>query len=377
MAVKVPIERGERKRGLSGVSIRRTREVHSAIRRALLAWFRKNARRLPWRGCGDPYAIWVSEVMLQQTQVATVIPYFERFLQVFPSLSALAGASQERVFELWSGLGYYRRARYLHLAAQAAVEKFGGQLPGDYAGLRTLPGIGDYTAKAILSIAFNQPFAVLDGNVARVIARLCGLRGNLHQSHFRAAVEAELDALLSRRQPGAFNQAVMELGQTCCLPRAPRCIECPLAKWCSAYRSGKPEEFPLPRPRRATERHHLAVALIRCGNEVAMVRGLSDGLLGDLWNFPAAFGSSPVEAMQALREKLVLLTGAPSTLAEPLAEFRHSITYRAIHGRVYLAEITRHFRHSSLRWLDLTQVPQAAISQLARKIMQKSAPFMK
>ena len=367
----------------------RPRHVHAATRRALLRWFRANARALPWRGTGDPYAVWVSEIMLQQTQIATVTPFYLRFLEAFPTVLRLAQAPLERVLELWSGLGYYRRARHLHQAAKALEQTFGRKLPQDYDGLRALPGIGDYTAKALLSIAFNQPYAVLDGNVARVVARLCSLRGNIHQPQFRRTVGMELDGLLSHREPGNFNQALMELGQTICLPRGPRCSACPLAKWCGGHRSGNPEAFPLPRPRRAAESHHLAVALLRRGTRVAMVRGLGDGLLDDLWNFPAAFGRSPAEALEALREKLAGLMPAPiaegarhvgarhgvplPTLGEPLAEFRHGITFRAIRGRVYPVEAPRAFRHASLHWFELKELPQAAISQLARKIVQKMA----
>ena len=285
--------------------------------------------------------------MLQQTQIATVIPFYQRFLEAFPTVSHLAQAPLERVLELWSGLGYYRRARHLHQAAQALAQQFDGKFPEDYASLRTLPGIGDYTAKAVLSIAFNQPYAVLDGNVARVVARLCSLRGNLHQPQFRSAVETELAGLLSRREPGNFNQALMELGQTICLPRGPHCSACPLAKWCGGYRSGNPEDFPLPRPRRAAESHHLAVALLRRGTRVAMMRGLDDGLLDDLWNFPAAFGNSPAEALEALRAKACWTTarspgGAHDVpvlpWANPWRRFRHGITYRSIHGQVYPVE---------------------------------------
>jgi A/G-specific adenine glycosylase len=314
--------------------------------------------------------------MLQQTQIATVIPYYQRFLEAFPSLRQLAQAPLERVLELWSGLGYYRRARHLHLAAQAVAQLPGARFPQEYTALRALPGIGDYTAKAVLSIAFNQPYAVLDGNVARVVARLCSLRGNLHQPAFRKHVETELERLLSRRKPGDFNQALMELGQTVCLPRTPRCSACPLARGCSGFQSGIPEEFPLSRPRRATESHYLAVALLRRGTRVAMMRGLIDALLNDLWNFPAAFGSSPEEALESLREKLAWLTcipggTSPVTLGEPLAEFRHGITYRAIKGRVYPVQTTRRLRHDLLQWFELKDLPQSAISQLARKIAQR------
>jgi len=350
---------------------------HSAIRRALLKWFRAHARRHPWRGTHDPYAVWVSEIMLQQTQIATVIPYYRRFLEAFPTVSQLAMAPLERVLELWSGLGYYRRARYLHQAAQALWRQREGRFPEDYAGLRALPGIGDYTAKAILSIAYEQPYAVLDGNVARVVARLLALRGNLHQPRFRRAVESELGKLLSRREAGNFNQGMMELGQTVCLPRGPRCSACPLAPHCRGYLSGKPEAFPLPRPRRAAETHHLAVALLRRGRRVALVRGLADGLLNELWNFPAAFGRSPQEALEAVQEKLAQLARHPApggrtaplpVPGESLAGFHHGITYRSIQGRVYPFPPIPSPRRSSLRWFDLAELPQAAVSQLARKV---------
>ena len=344
---------------------------YGALRGALRAWFRAHARPLPWRETRDPYAIWVSEVMLQQTQIATVIPYYVRFLEAFPTLTHLANAPRERLLELWSGLGYYRRARYLHQAAQHLREKFAGRIPSDYVSLRALPGIGDYTAKAVLSIAFHQPYAVLDGNVARVVARLFALRGNLHQPQFRRAVEGELTQLLSRRLPGDFNQAMMELGQTICLPRAPRCPVCPLRKRCRGFDSGDPESFPLPLPRRATESHYLAVALLRRGPRVALVRGLDEGVLADLWNFPAAFGPSPLEARERLREKLHLLTHLALSLGEPVADFRHSITFRSIRGSVYPVEGCRGIPRKAVRWFDLTGLPQAAISQLARKIAQK------
>jgi A/G-specific adenine glycosylase len=292
----------------------------------------------------------------------------------------LARAPLERVLELWSGLGYYRRARHLHQAAQVIDRQLAGKFPIDYDGLRLLPGIGDYTAKAVLSIAFNQPYAVLDGNVARVIARLYCLEGNLHQPPFRASVEERLTKLLSHRKPGDFNQAVMELGQTICLPRGPRCSACPVSKSCGGYQSGNPEAFPLPRPRRAAESHYLAAALIQRGTRVAMMRGLAEGLLDDLWNFPAAFGASPAEALEALREKLARLASAPRkgtapvTFGEPLAEFRHNITFRTIKGYVYPVSSSRGIRHASLHWFKLTDLPQAAISQLARKIVGLVTP---
>jgi A/G-specific adenine glycosylase len=309
--------------------------------------------------------------MLQQTRISTVIPYYLRFREAFPRIADLAAAPRERVLELWSGLGYYRRARHLHQAAQAVVADFSGRFPQDYAGLVSLPGVGDYTAKAVLSMAFNQPYAVLDGNVARVVARLFALHGNLHQPRFRREVEIELAALLSRRRPGDFNQAMMELGQTICLPRGPHCSACPLEKWCQGFLSGNPQAFPLPRPHRAAESHYLAAALLQRGSRVAMVRGLDEGLLDDLWNFPAAFGRSPIDARDALREKLHLLTRGAVTLGEPVAKFRHSITFRSIRGLAYPVEAWRGLPPGSVRWFELARLRRAAISQLARKILEK------
>jgi A/G-specific adenine glycosylase len=342
-----------------------------AVRGALLAWYRRKARSLPWRKSRDPYAVWVSEVMLQQTQVATVIPYYQRFLEAFPTIAELARAPLERVLELWSGLGYYRRARHLHRAARELLRCFAGAIPRDYEQLRSLPGIGDYTARAILSIAFGLPYTLLDGNVARVVSRLGGLEGHLDQRGFRRAVEAQLERLLSPRSPGHFNQALMELGQTLCLPRAPRCAACPVRSWCRGYRSGQPEAFPQPRPRRAAESQFLAAAIVRRGARVAMVRGLGEGLLDDLWNFPSAFGRSRAQALARLRQKLAAFGSPSPILRGAVAELRHGITYRAIRVHAYPAEISNLPRKRGLRWFPVSSLRQAAISQLARKIAQR------
>jgi A/G-specific adenine glycosylase len=269
-------------------------------------------------------------------------------------------------------MGYYRRARHLHRAARTINEKFGGRFPQDYQQARALPGIGDYTARAILSIAYNQPYAVLDGNVARVIARLRALQGHLPQPPFRRALQSELERLLSRRQPGNLNQSLMELGQTVCLPRAPRCPACPLRKWCRAHLLGKPESCPVPRPRRAGESRHLAAAVIRRGSKVAMVRGLGEGLLEDLWNFPAAFGNSRPEALCRLQEKLRALVPGSAVTCKPAGKLRHRITYRAIRVQVYPAEAPPAASGDSLRWFPITSLTQGAISQLARKIAKQA-----
>jgi A/G-specific adenine glycosylase len=323
--------------------------------------------------------------MLQQTQVATVIPYYRRFLRAFPSVESLAEAPLDRVLELWSGLGYYSRARRLQAAARRLAGEFAGRFPADFEAARSLPGVGRYTAAAVLSIAYGQPLAALDGNVARLVARLEGRPGGLADARSRRAAEQTVQSLLSRRAPGNFNQALMELGQTVCLPRSPRCSVCPLRPWCRGFRTGRPEAFPSPRRRRAPELHHLAAALVfqpapsghsrpstsltvrlcspslskvegravslsngesgnpndtSTGRRVLMVRGLDEGLMTDLWNFPSAFGASPAAARARLRNKLEKLACGPVRVGPVLARLRHGITYRNIQVLAYRAEVS-------------------------------------
>jgi A/G-specific adenine glycosylase len=343
----------------------------ATVRRSLLCWYQRRSRALPWRKSRSPYRVWVSEVMLQQTQIETVIPYYQRFVREFPTVEHLAKAPLERVLELWSGLGYYRRARNLHRAAQDLVAKHGGQFPRNMTLARSLPGVGDYTARAVLSIAYNQPFAVLDGNVARVMARLLALRGNLHQPRFRHRIEENLELVLSRLSPGNFNQALMELGQIVCLPRSPRCSSCPLRRWCRGFKSHKPENFPDPKPRRQTEEWHMAVATLHKNQEVILFRGLGDGLLDNLWNFPSALGRSRSEALLLLNEKLCTLLGAPPSFEETTYHLRHNITYRSIQVHVYKGLFSGRTAADGFRWFQLPSIEQAAVSQLARKIARK------
>src|SRR5579884_2226354 len=351
----------------------RNQKQNIAIRNALLNWYGSHARCLPWRKTRDPYAIWISEVMLQQTQIATVIPYYQRFLQAFPNFERLAAAPFEKIAEQWSGLGYYRRARHLHLAAQRIVGEFGGKFPSDYRKALTLPGVGHYTASAVLSIAYNQPLPVLDGNVARVMARLYAWKGHLQQSSFRRAAERKLQKLIPLGNPGAFNQAMMELGQTICLPRNPGCEACPLRPWCRAYRSKNPERYPMPRPRRPTEPAHLAAAIIQKDRKLAFIRGLDEGLMSDLWNFPAAFGESKRQAVQRLRAKLAHATGKFSCIEEMPGALRHNITFRAIQVTLHRVELGNDSPQKEVRWFSIEDMAHAPVSQLTRKIVKMIA----
>lgn len=301
--------------------------------------------------------------MLQQTQVDTVIPYYERFLGAFPTVESLARARFENVAARWSGLGYYRRARSLHQAARKLVDDYGGRFPDTYDAARSLPGVGHYTASAVLSLAYGKPYPAMDGNVARVVARLNAIRGNLHQRDFRNQVERRLLLMISPRKPGTFNEALMELGQTLCLPRAPRCSLCPLRASCAAFRSGDPEAFPEKRPRRMAELRYLASAVISRKGRVALMKGLDEGLLAEMWNFPAAFGASPKEARDNLERKLQFAPGLEIT--RKVGTLRHTITFRSILVDVYGAEGNV---AGPFRWFRTTQLGRLAISQLAAKI---------
>lgn len=351
------------------VSLTRLRAADA--RSSLLRWYQRRSRALPWRKSKNPYTVWVSEIMLQQTQIETVIPYYQRFIREFPTARRLSRAPLERVLELWSGLGYYRRARNLHGAARELVEKHGGRFPREMKQALSLPGVGDYTARAVLSIAYNQPYAVLDGNVARVTARLLALRGHLHQPQFRRRIEEYLDLFLSRRSPGNFNQALMELGQTVCLPRSPRCSTCPLRQGCRGYQSGRAENYPQPRPRREAEQWHVASAVLQKNQQVMLVRGLDEGLLDDLWNFPSALGRSGSEALARLRMKLRRLLGTAPLLKGPEHKLHHNITHRSIQVNVYKGVVKAGGADDGFRWYPPASVGQAAVSQLARKIARK------
>ncbi len=234
----------------------------ASFRNQLLAWFRQFQRDLPWRRTKDPYRIWISEIMLQQTRVAAVIPYYERFLARFPDVRSLAEAPEEEVLRLWSGLGYYSRARNLQKAAQQIVALHGGEFPKEEEAALALSGIGPYTGAAILSIAFDAKHAVLDGNVARVLARLGAIRGDLRESRRWQSLQKMAGELLEPKSPGDWNQAMMELGATVCTPRAPQCLLCPVAKFCRARQSGDPESFPEKRKKREAVQIVLAAAVL-------------------------------------------------------------------------------------------------------------------
>ena len=232
------------------------------FRDALLAWFKDYQRDMPWRRTEDPYRIWVSEVMLQQTQVKKVVGYYERFIARFPDVQHLAAAPLQDVLKVWEGLGYYARARNLHKAAQVIVDELDGKIPVDYATFRKLPGVGDYSAAAVQSIAFDAPYAAVDGNIKRVLARLFLMEAPINDTKSAKVFQQQADDLLDPNAPGFFNQAMMELGAMVCRPQSPTCLVCPVNSFCEAFHTARQDEFPYRRETKPVPEHHLAVGVI-------------------------------------------------------------------------------------------------------------------
>ncbi len=279
------------------------------FRRRLSVWFSSRARDLPWRRGVDPYQTWISEVMLQQTRVDQALPYFERFVDAFPDVRALAEAELDEVLLNWEGLGYYGRARNLHLAARQVVRDHGGQIPGTYDGLKQLPGVGDYTASAVGSLAFGLPEAVLDGNVIRVLTRYDAVPDDVGRSPVRRQLRRRAQALLDPTNPGTHNEAMMEVGATVCTPRNPRCAECPIQSGCAAHLVGSQEQYPVKAQKAPVPEVQVAVAVIeREDGRLLVQRRPPSGLLGGLWEFPGGkieAGESPAEACaREVREEL-------------------------------------------------------------------------
>ena len=305
----------------------------------LLAWFDRHRRDLPWRRTRDPYRIWLSEVMLQQTRVEVVLPYYERFLERFPTAEALAAADLETVLSLWSGLGYYRRARQLHAAARRVAES--GGFPRTVEGLRELPGIGPYTAAAVASIAFGVAEPVVDGNVERVLSRWLALDADPKGSAGRKALLEAAASLLDPERPGDSNQALMELGATLCTPRRPTCLLCPIASGCRAAAGGDPEQYPAPRAKRAPERHRLLAAVVEDDGGVLLFRRPDDSeLLAGTWELPWVSFPEDVPLTQA-EVDLAARYGGRWRLGPQAAAVRHGITYRDIEVAVHRAELTK------------------------------------
>jgi len=351
------------------------------FRKQLLGWFRQFQRDLPWRRTKDPYRIWLSEIMLQQTRVSAAIPYYQRFLRSFPDVHTLAAAPQEEVLRLWSGLGYYGRARNLQKAAQEIVAKHGGEFPTCLNDALALPGIGNYTAAAILSIAFGAKHAVLDGNAARVLARLGAIRGDIRESQRWQELQKTADHLLQPKSPGDWNQAMMELGATLCIPKSPLCPLCPVAQFCQGRRLGIAESLPEKRKKRATVEVTLAAAVFADGKGQTLLlpppkktkeRASADHvptLVSKMWHFPTlSVSGKPSGKLSAFLRKLMPGVQSRNWQLVPAGKVRHAVTYRAIILLSFLIQVKKLPRITGAKQVPLGDISGLPISNLTRKV---------
>ncbi|MEX0968389.1 MAG: A/G-specific adenine glycosylase [Bacteroidia bacterium] len=305
------------------------------LRNNLAEWYKENNRNLPWRENANAYRVWLSEIILQQTRVAQGTPYYEKFIEEFPDVFSLAAASEKQLLLLWQGLGYYTRARNLHRAAKLVSENFNGQFPESYAELRALPGVGDYTASAIASIAFGLPHAVVDGNVLRVLARLFGVEEAVDGPLGRKRCKELAQALLNPEQPGLHNQAVMELGALICKPRNPDCLNCPVKNYCHAYSFGRQTELPVKGKNRSIKERYFHYFLVRNGNRIMLRKRKGKDIWENLYDLPLIELPAPGMIRKAALKHYFMGQSFKFAASENLI---HQLTHQRIQARFYEAK---------------------------------------
>lgn len=350
-------------------TLARARTQRRSLKSSLLKWFDRHRRELPWRQTTDPYAIWVSEVMLQQTQVDRVVPYYQAFLEKFPTVKALAAAEQQDVLGVWRGLGYYSRARNLHAAAKQVVQEHKAKLPSTAEALGELPGFGRYTAGAVASIAFQEEAPLVDGNVARVLSRLFEIDGVPQDKAREAMLWAIAEVLVKGERPGDWNQALMELGATVCTPSSPTCLLCPVRTSCLALEHGRVDELPPPRKAAPRKRLELAVALSHRDGAVLLARRADKGLFGGLWELPAlelAAGDNPYAALRSF-------FGKRATIGPEMVVVERTLTHRDLVLRLFPVAIGPKLKTPPDAYVEWKWVPRAEADALGMSSAMSSA----
>ena len=340
----------------------------------LLAWYHANKRTLPWRGPAQrsAYAVWVSEIMLQQTRVETVIPYFEKWMQLFPDIQALASASEQDVLNVWEGLGYYSRARNLHRAAKIVADEYNGEIPRDLDDLHHLPGIGRYTLGAIASIAFGMDMAALDGNIKRVYARIFDLEEPVDSSAGEKTLWEIAERNLPEGHAGDYNQALMDLGATICVPRNPRCLICPVMKLCKARQNGTQEQRPVMKPKKDVPHYVQAAGVIVERGRVLLAQRPSKGLLGGMWEFPNGrvdgdpAGVLPKALKMAYNLRLRLKRGSSGQNALGIVEHGYSHFRVTVHA--FSCELISRPGGTNLKWVSLKNLEDYPMGRIDRQI---------
>lgn len=351
----------------------------TAFRKALRRWFDRARRDLPWRRNRDPYFVWVSEIMLQQTQVATVIDYFLRFTAAFPTVADLAAADEHDVLRHWEGLGYYRRARQLHRAAQVIVDEHGGRFPNEAAAIRTLPGIGRYTAGAIASIAFDLPEPILEANTVRLLSRLAAFRGDPHAKPGQDYLWQWAAELVPSQEPGLFNQALMELGALICTPREPRCGECPVSKSCPTFKLGLQREIPRPKrpPKFEDIREGVLIVERNGGREVLLVQRAEGQRWAGLWDFPrfTVTAETPRNVIAELQRQAQAAIGLKIAVGEKWYTLKYGVTRFRITLDAFAAKATggklKPTGYAAARWVRLAELRDYPLNVSARKLTQR------
>ncbi len=331
-------------------------------RNLLIQWYSRHHRQLPWRETDDPYRIWVSEVMLQQTQIKTVLPYYQNFLRDFPDVKALANRNLQKVLKAWEGLGYYARARNMHRAAKVILEQHAGKFPDSWETLRELPGVGDYIAAAVLSIAFNQPYAVVDGNVKRVLSRFYEISEPVNKSSSYKTFKKAADGLLDHRFPGIFNQALMELGATVCKPKNPDCNHCPVRSRCRANQTDRVGQFPKRIKTPKTPLYNIAVGVVYKNNHMLITRRKPEGLLGGLWEFPGGKVGKHESPEQACAREIKEEVNLSVAVTGHIAQVKHAYTHFKILMEVfscrYVSGEVKLKGPVDFRWITLREIDQ-------------------
>jgi A/G-specific adenine glycosylase len=334
----------------------------------VIQWQRQHGRHdLPWQGA-DAYRVWLSEIMLQQTQVATVIPYYLRFLTTFPTIAILSAASEEQVLALWSGLGYYARGRNLHRAAKIIIEKYQGIFPRQFEQIIELPGIGRSTAAAICALAYHEHRAILDGNVKRVLARYCGIEGWSGERKIEELLWQQAEAMLPENDIAVYIQAQMDMGATLCTRSQPKCNACPLQSECVAFKTDRVKLLPTPRKRKAIPEKHVTFLLLMHGNDILLEKRVSAGIWGGLWCPPQ------IEDGQGVADDFVQYNGLQINERIEMAEFTHTFTHFKLHITPVLLRVEQkplQVQESSSAWMELEAALQAAIPAPLRLLLQK------
>jgi A/G-specific adenine glycosylase len=358
---------------LKNPSVKAPVSGHSILTQSLLAWYPRHRRDLPWRHTRDPYAIWLSEVILQQTRVAQGLPYYLDFLSTYPTVQALAAAPEQEVLRHWQGLGYYSRARNMHHTAQQVVSEFGGQFPGTYAGLRQLKGVGPYTAAAIASFAFDEAVAVLDGNVFRVLARVFGLHSDIAAPSSRKEFQALADQHLPPAEAAEFNQAIMEFGALQCTPAKPDCLFCPLQSTCWAFQHGQVALLPVKGKAKAARVRFFHYLVLRHGEQLYLKVRLAGDIWQGLYDFALAeTDSADLPAAEVLRH-VEALGGQPATsrVAEdrPVPALKHVLSHQKLEARFHAVELAAPLPATALRDTGLRAYSAAEIEELPKPVL--------